>query len=801
MTGNKPLAGLLVVDTSDGKGEMCGRYLADLGAEVILVEPPGGASSRTCEPICRGVSTYFATHNANKSSVVIDLDDENGRATFLGLLATADIWIETSAPGTLSVIGLDPIDVQRRFPQLVVVSITDFGQTGPRRDEVATDWVQMAVAGILSRSGSPDAAPMMPPGALAYESASIQAAWATLMAYWNRLESGAGDYLDFSISDAVAQVLDPPFGSIGTAAAATGDGETSQDRSAFQPYPIFPCRDGHVRIVVLAARQWRAIRQWLGEPEALADPELELAHRRYAEADLVNPYIAELFAERTSMELVVEGQRRGVPIAPVLTPDAVLDSEHFVERGAFVDLEVAPGVVGKIPSGLVELDGERAGIRRRAPELGEHQHLLDTIVPYPTGTPSPSPVPAERRLPLQGIRVLDLGVIVMGAESGRLFADQGADVIKVENRAYPDGSRAVLQRPMTRRFAIAQRGKRSFGVDLRSDNGRTIFRQLVEQADVVLSNFKPGTLDKLGIGPSALREMNPRVVVATSSAMGATGPWSNWMGYGPLVRGVSGLTSLWRDAGDDGRFGDSATVYPDHLEARVVDIAVLACLISRRHHGVGALVEASQAEAILVAMSDLFLGESIEPGTAVPQGNSIPSQAPSGVYRCAGDDAWCVINVRDDDDWSRMLEVVDVPTLSNSAFATVAGRIADRGEIDRAVTSWTSTRDPAEVARALQGVGVPAGAMRHVGEFGSDQHLQARGFFRTVTHPLVRRPILMENGLCPSTRMADPVLDPAPLHGEHTRDIAAELLGMTDDQIESAIDAGVLEESPTPVSA
>ncbi|KQU52332.1 hypothetical protein ASG84_25095 [Rhodococcus sp. Leaf278] len=800
MTENLPLAGLRVVDTSDGKGEMCGRYLADLGAEVILVEPPEGASSRTCEPIYRGVSTYFASHNANKSSVVIDLEDGNGRATFLGLLSTADVWIETSAPGTLSVIGLDPSAVQRRFPELVVVSITDFGQSGPRRDDVATDWVQMAVAGILSRSGSPDTAPMMPPGALAYESASIQAAWATLLAYWNRLETGSGDYLDFSISDAVTQVLDPPFGSIGTAAAATGDGETSQDRSAFQPYPIFPCRDGHVRIVVLAARQWRALRQWLGEPEALAHPDLQLAHRRYAMADLVNPYISALFAERTSMELVLEGQKRGVPIAPVLTPAAVLGSEHFAVRGAFVDVEVAPGVMGKIPSGLVELDGERAGIRRRAPELGEHQHLLDNIVPRSTESPSRAPVAEQRRLPLQGIRVLDLGVIVMGAESGRLFADQGADVIKVENRAYPDGSRAVLQRPMTRRFAIAQRGKRSFGVDLRSDEGKNIFRQLVEQADVVLSNFKPGTLEKLGIGPSTLRDINPRVVVAASSALGATGPWSNWMGYGPLVRGASGLTSLWRDPGDDGQFGDSATVYPDHLEARVVDIAVLACLIARRRDGVGALVEASQAEAILVAMSDLFLGESIEPGTAAPRGNSIDSQAPSGVYRCAGDDAWCVINVRDDDDWSSLLEVVDASRLSDSVFAEVAGRIANRAEIDSAINSWTSTRDSAEVARALQEVGVPAGAMRHVGEFGSDQHLQARGFFRTVRHPLVKRPILMENSLCHSMQMADPVLDPAPLHGEHTREIAGQLLDMTEDQIETAIDAGVLEESLAPVS-
>lgn len=798
MTETLPLDGLRVVDMSDGKGEMCGRYLADLGAEVILVEPPHGASSRRAEPLHSGVSTYFASHNANKSSVVVDLDEERDRDTLLRLLSTADIWIETTAPGTLAGYGLDPVEVRRHLPRLVVVSITDFGQTGPRRDDVATDWVQMAVAGILSRSGAPDQAPMMPPGALAYESASIQAAWATLVAYWNRLESGQGDHLDFSIYDAVAQVLDPPLGTIGTAAASTGDGETSQDRSAFQPYPIFRCADGHVRIVVLAARQWRAIRAWLGEPDELADPELELAHRRYAQAELINPYIGELFAGRTAMDLVLEGQRRGVPIAPVLSPGAVLESEHFTARGAFVDIEIAPGMMGKLPSGLVEIDGTRAGIRRRAPMLGEHQHLLDDLPAGALGSELPAGGNTEPRRPFQGLRVLDLGVIVMGAEAGRLFADQGADVIKVENRAYPDGSRAVLQRPMNRRFATAQRGKRGFGVDLRTDRGRKLFLELVRRADIILSNFKPGTLEKLGIGPDVLRDINPAAVIATSSAMGATGPWSNWMGYGPLVRGVSGLTSLWRDPDDDGQFGDSATVYPDHLEARVVDIAVVACLISRRRNGAGALVEASQAEAILVAMSELFLGESIQPGTAVPRGNVVESQAPSGVYPCAGDDAWCVINVRDDDDWARLLKVVDAPELADPSLTQTSARIARRSEIDKALGAWTRTRDPHEVARAFQEMGVPAGAMRHVGEFADDPHLRARGFLRTVTHPYVKRPITMENSLCLSTRIADPVLGPAPLHGEHTRDIARHLLGMTAEQVESDIAAGVLEESPRP---
>jgi crotonobetainyl-CoA:carnitine CoA-transferase CaiB-like acyl-CoA transferase len=160
--------------------------------------------------------------------------------------------------------------------------------------------------------------------------------------------------------------------------------------------------------------------------------------------------------------------------------------------------------------------------------------------------------------------VLDFGVIVLGAEAGRLFADQGAEVIKIESRAFPDGARIS---PV--HFAIGHRGSKSIGVNLRSPEGVDLVKRLVAQSDVVLANFKPGTLEKLGLGAQALREVNPGIVIAGSSAVGATGPWSGWLGYGPLVRCASGLTSLWRYRDDPESFSDSTTIHPDHYAARV----------------------------------------------------------------------------------------------------------------------------------------------------------------------------------------------------------------------------------------
>ena len=164
-----------------------------------------------------------------------------------------------------------------------MLSITDFGQTGPYRDWVATDPVLLAMGGVLSRSGLPGREPLVPPGDMALQLTAAQAAWAALVAYWNRLETGRGDHIDFSLYEATAQVIEPAMGTVGTAQAAGY--EPTRGRPAPGPYPIFRCRDGHVRVALLAPRQWQAMRAWLDDPEELRDPELETIRGRALAAD------------------------------------------------------------------------------------------------------------------------------------------------------------------------------------------------------------------------------------------------------------------------------------------------------------------------------------------------------------------------------------------------------------------------------------------------------------------------------------------------------------------------------------
>ncbi|SHN17047.1 CaiB/BaiF CoA transferase family protein [Cryptosporangium aurantiacum] len=790
----QPLAGVRVLDLTDGSGELCGRYLADLGADVVLLEPPGGAGARRKVPLHQGVSLYFAAYNANKRGITLDLRDD--RDAFLRLVDAADLLIESGRPGELAAVGLGPDELRARNPRVIVVSITDFGQDGPYRDWVATDWTQLAMGGVLARNGLPGLPPLMPPGHLAGESAALQAAWAALVAYRNRLDTGVGDHVDAAVYEMTAQVVDPGYGIAGSATGGVPAPEMPRGRpDARHLYPIFPCADGYVRICLLAKRQWRGMFTWLGEPAEFADPKYDATHVRFRAAKQLYALIGDLFRDRSRDELVAEGQRHGVPIAALLSPGEVLHGDHFAVRGGFVDAEIAAGLSARMPTGPAELDGVHAGFRHRAPAPGEHTAaVLAEWQPRPT--PEPAPVPGRRR-PLAGLRVLDLGVIVVGAELGRLLADQGADVIKVENRAFPDGSRQSARgERLSVTFAWGHRNKRSLGLDLRSPEGANLFRRLATDADVILSNFKPGTLESLGLGYTDLKALNPRLIMADSSALGSTGPWAKRMGYGPLVRASVGLTELWRYPDVEGSFSDASTIYPDHIAARVGATAVLALLIERVRTGTGGTVSIAQAETTFTQFAPEFLRESLEPATFRALGNAGEWNAPYGVYPCLGEDEWCAITVRTDDDWQRLCGVLGrLDWAADPALATAAGRIAAREKLDAQLAEWTATLAPREVMALLQDAGVPAGAMQRLTEYPADPQLAARGFLRPVTHPFIGHEFLTEAGPARFEHVAEPELRPAPLAGQHTREIARELLGLDDARIEALLAAGVLEES------
>ncbi len=797
MSTELPLQGLRILELADGQGESCGRLLADLGADVVMIEPFEGSPARKQAPLFEGVSLYFETHAANKQSLCLDLNSGEGRQQFATLCSQSDILVEARRFDDAAERQTELKVLREQFPKLIILSLSDFGLTGPYANYRGSNALYLALAGVLARSGIEGERPLLPPGDLACEATAIQAAWVTLLAYWQRLHTHQGNLLDFSVFEATAQILDPGLG-------VTGSGAAGRSATEIAPYgrppvgkiyPIFPCADGYVRICILNPRQWRGMCGWLGDDHPFTDPAYEYIGKRYKVIEEINALIADLFSQQKAEALVAEGQRRGVPIAAVATPAQVFSDKHFQARGAFTPIEVN-GKQALTPSGYLEINDRRIGLRSRAPECGGNSDLPVhwRQASRSEGLEESSAKAADRR-PLSGLRILDLGVIVAGAELGRIFADQGAEVIKVENKAFPDGLRQSSRKvPISQSFAQGSRNKLSFGLNLRDPEGLSYFKELVKQSDAVFTNFKPGTLESLGIGYETLKALNPGIVLVESSALGHTGPLAKSMGYGPLVRAASGLTGLWRYPELDDSYSDSITIFPDHFVARLAGTAVLSALIERRRTGVGARICVSQAEAILNTLATQFTRESLQNGTLKPLGNIGEFNAPSNIYPCAGDDLWCVIDVQTDEQWRALCLAMGRDDLAADEMLTSAeGRIAQREQIDQAVSAWTGTQDPNAIMETLQGKGIPAAAMQRLTEFDENPHFQRRGFFRHFVQPGFPETLQTENGPVSFSELPEPVINPAPFQGQHTRELASRLLRLGEKEIDVLVEKGVLE--------
>lgn len=749
-----PLAGIQILDLTSGPMTAVGRLLADLGAHVIPVALHGVTAETDPVPLDTAMNRH------GMATVTVDAPDD-----WIRMLAGADILIENTVPGSDAEAALAVRAIRAANPALVILSISDFGRDTRFRNWKATTPVLHALTSELSRSGIPGREPLVPPGRhLPYQVAAAQAAVFTVSVYLDRLRTGEGDLIDFSVLDGAMQTLDPPYGTAGIASAGVALNAQKRNWAAEQlRYPIIACRDGHVRICLLAKRQWQGMFEWLGSPDEFADPKYYSLRERLTSIELLGA-IGRFCADKTRAELEEQGQRHRVPTAAVLSLAEALRSEHVTERGFFRDVELRPGLTAPVPVGVVEIDGHRAS-------------TLNSPA-TPAERPEGAPILAGRArrdqgLPLEGLRVLDLGVIVVGSDTGRLFGDLGAEVVKIENSAFPDGLRGNLA-SISHTYAAGHRNKQSISIDLRIPEGQALAHRLVESADVVLTNFKPGVAAALGMDHATLRQVNPGIVVVDSSAFGPTGPWANRLGYGPLVRAAAGFTDQWSYPDEPNQspslrsphpaFCDAVTVYPDHVAARIGALAALALLLRRERTGTGGAASVAQSEVMISHLAAEIAGNVL----------GLPDQTPEhpwGLFPAQGDDAWVAVTVRDD--------------AEDLALRTVIG--------DRSLPEWTAGHSPGEAMDLLQAAGVPAGAVLHAADVpGWDYYIERRAF-REELHPHGREPYVLENVQIHSDRIADPPLGQAPLLGEQTREVAAELLGLSHDEIDDLISRGVLE--------
>jgi len=376
------LSGYRVLDLSDVKGAYCTKVLSDLGAEVVKIEKPHGDASRDIPPFAGDVphlekSLYFLYRHANKYGITLDWETPDGKAIFKKLIEKADVLVETNQPGYMESLGLDYPVLREINPGLIMASITEFGQGGPYRDWKGSDIVDFAMSSTMIGSGFANGAPVNLPGTPAYDAACLVAAISIVVSLYDRGNTGQGHYIDNSVHETARLGLYPwPVPYYSYALNPDAPPPPPEGRMGASIYPVYPCKDGYVRVIALTPRQWESLLNVLGDPEVLCLPEWKDFIYRIANAGDLYALMLEFTMQYTMEELFEAGHREGVPIVPIYDIERFVHSPHTKAREFF--RQISHPVVGEFdyPGPPYKWTETPAQIRRPAPCLGEHNEMI-----------------------------------------------------------------------------------------------------------------------------------------------------------------------------------------------------------------------------------------------------------------------------------------------------------------------------------------------------------------------------------------------------------------------------------------
>lgn len=839
------LAGVRVLDLTQGfAGPFGVKQLADQGADVVKIEKPGGDPMRRAGPfpgddVDPERSGLFLYLNTNRRGIVLDLECAADREVFRRLVAQADLVVESHRPGTLDRLGLG-FDVLARWnPRVSLVSLSNFGDSGPYRDWALTELVAYALAGPMYSSGLPEREPLASTENAALGLAGLALAAAALAALLATRRDGRGHRISTSIAEAFlagGERQPLPYFYNGEIPRRIGDPLRAQFLMGG-----YACKDGYVAVQGIGRGDswWPRVFRMMGMPELASDPRFANAAaiaRNKAAFDVVwNDWLM----RHTRREIFDAAAAARFPMAPVYTAADMLADPHFEARGIFETIEHPAAGPVRQPTKPFRLHGAHFLPCRPAPLLGQHRDEIlaeletrergdarsRSVAPAPmaigaataravgamdrpvTGASSQTP------LPLAGIRVLELAEGWAGPMAGMWLGDLGAEVIKVEAVQRFDHARGPVdvppslagfypgREPGARPFDVnsgyvqANRNKLGMTLDLSRPKGVELFGRLVAVSDVVVTNMVTGVPEKMGIGWEALKAINPRLVMLSCSGFGSTGPYATRVTMGGAMDGIAGYGALrhYPDATPD---TVNYSTHTDVVTGMTNAVAILTALVQRDRTRAGQQVEVSGVEASLHHVPEALMDYALAGRIRKAAGNDHPQMAPHGVYPCAGEDRWLALSVWDDAQWRALREAIGRPDWAFDArFEGRDGRRRHRAEIDARLREWTATQDPIAAMEALQRCGIPAAAVHDAADHARDPHWQARGFHQPTalpgygTFPLPTSPWLLD-GARLGVRRAPPAL------GQHDALVYADLLGLSPDEIEALRREDYLGDTP-----
>lgn len=767
------LSHIRVLDLAAGPGQMCSRIFADLGADVIKVEPPGGDPRRWAGPFFPGEggaeqSIEFVYLNRGKRSAVLDLGTEGGRERVRSLAATVDVLVEDGTPGDLSRLGLGYEELRDVNPALVFVSVTPFGQSGPRSGHPGGDLVAQAAGGIMFANGDDQQRPAMVPYHLITQIACLHGAFGALVALRARRSSGEGQHVDVSMQEVVlyCQGAYIPRYSMKNEIA-------QRERLAnVAGVDTYRCADGsYVNVAPFMPHHFTRLARDVMHHPVLSDPEWSRRELRQQHRAEIRDYIAEYLASADRDAFVEEGQAAGVPVIPVLSPEEFVRHPHTAARGFFRKVE-QPGVGEYMTAGPPAILGVTPWrVDRPAPAIGEHSDEVWAELEREVEV-RPSPAAGERGPPLAGLRIVDFTRAFAGPLTTMFLGFFGAEVIKIESADLEDN-----RNPGEPNYPELHRTKLSCTIDTRKDEGKALIMRMLAGSGVVVENFRPGVMERLGLSYEELRSERADAIMLAMPGFGNSGPLRDYYSYGQQVMGMTGLTHLW---GHPQSPLDARTKYafPDYVAGITGSLAVLAALEHRDRTGEGQYIELSQVEALAHLLSAAYIEDTELGRPAEARGNFGATVAPHDIYPCAGDDAWCAIEVHSEEQWEAMLRAMSGPKWAGDArFESLEGRVGHKADLDRSIGEWTSTKTPHQVARILQGAGVPASIVATAEDLYYDWHLHARNMVVAVEHAEVGRVEHAGVNVHLSATPGD-AARPTPARGEHNDYVFSQVLAL-----------------------
>lgn len=722
-----PLAGVRVVDLGRWvAAPWCAQVLSWLGAEVVRIEPAEG------DPLLElaadaGSDARCLYDDANRGKAVRRAEEEGSYLPLVrGELATARVLVDDHTPAELAALGLDLDDLARRRPELVIVSVTAHGLDGPHADRPACELTTYHAGGEGATLPSenvyrlfPHRPPVRPGRFLADHDTGLTAAVAVLGALVGTRRGRSGGFVEVAGTEVECGLNRT------TLSRAWFEGrDFDRTYRGYDYAGALRCQDGWIAIRPVEERHWTSFCEVIGRPDLATDPRFSDRGRRYTNADDLTAELEGWTSARTRAQVRTFLLEAGCPGGPFLEPAELADDPAIASRGLLGP--VPGGGLAPVRSFLVTGGGDGPAAQAAGP--------VAVAAPLPAPVVGPATGAGQTGLPLAGLRVVDLTWVAAGPYATELLAFLGAEVVRVESPRTPD----LFRRDMSDsgadldssiRFMDLNQAKKSVVADLKTPEGTELVLGMVERADVLVENYRPGVRARLGLGDDVLRGRNPDLVVLALSGFGTDALDANRPGYASVFNAEGGLGAM--------------TGYPDAPPSDIRDtndlragtngcLGVLAGLFHVLGGGGGITVDAAARDALVVLQGHLVLQAS-RGGRPVRAGNTLDRAVPYDCYRC-GDGRWVAVGVRTRSEWDGLAALLG-PAAADPRLRDLEDRLRRRVEVDVLVRDFAAGREAHEMIEALTAVGVPAGLSAAAGDIAADPQLRARAAIRAVDHP------------------------------------------------------------------